>query len=225
MPDVPGPLRISSAGRGDELARQEQASDDSDDQRFRAATIGGEVVVPRGGTGATTGGGGVGGGGGAGAGGGAGSGGAGASTGPGGAAPSTLSAFGCTVAEQIPLDPISSMLLTGTAPDDYLRARPYGGDTNAYLGVAGGAGASVSAGGSVGLSRAFPLWSTNLSQAAMDAVRLLFGLFKLGLDVATVSPVSFVRDAIGIAPAVENTVVPMLLGPLTSIEIPMPEDA
>jgi outer membrane protein OmpA-like peptidoglycan-associated protein len=229
MPDVPGPLRISSAGRGDELARQEQASDDSDDQRFRAATIGGEVVVPRAGAGAITGGGGggvgAGGGVGGGIGNGAGVGGAGATTGPGGTPPSTLSAFGCEVANQIPLDPVSSMLLTGTAPDDYLRARPYGWDTNAYLGVAGGAGASVSAGGSVGLSRAFPLWSTKLSPAAMDAVRLLFGLFKLGLDVATVSPVSFVRDAIGIAPAVENTVVPMLLGPLTSIEIPMPENA
>lgn len=106
------------------------------------------------------------------------------------------------------------------APDEYLRSRPYGWDTTMYAGVAGGAGISASVGIEIGLSRSFELWTSDpLPPAAMTAIRLMFGLFKLGLDVVTFSPVSFVRDAISIAPAVEQVATEMLLSPITAIEI------
>lgn len=201
------PVNITASGRGTELATREGAGADSDDQRYRAATISGEVVSTRptagsgpGPTGAAPAGG--------------------PPTRPGAATPSTLAIVGCRAAKEIPLPP-------GVGPqgslDAYLRARPYGWDTALYGGVAVGAGASVGAGTSVGLSRSIPLWKTQLSKPVMTVVRLLFGLFKLALDVVTASPVSFIRDAIAVAPAVESAVLPLILGPLSSIEIPMPD--
>lgn len=197
MPDVPGPLQLSSAGRGDELARNQGAGPDSDDQGFRIATISGEVISTRPGTGSlTTGGGGH--------------------TPTGGAGPvgtgasrtsSVAQSLGCRAAGPMPID-------------DSLRSRPYGWDTTMGVSVGVGAGAEASASMSVGLSRTFTLWkSPELSGPFMSAVRLLFGLFKLGLDVVTASPVSFVRDAISIAPAVEEISIEMLMAPITALEI------
>jgi hypothetical protein len=107
-------------------------------------------------------------------------------------------------------------------PAEYLQSRTYGWDTSNYLGVAGGAGASGGVGASVGLSRTWELWHTTLSRDVMTGIRLFIVGAKMALNVGTLSPVSFIRDAMGIVPLVQETATARLLAPLLNIEIPFP---
>ena len=214
--EADAPRQLTATGRGTQLAQQAGVGPDTDDQRFRSASISGAVttVRPAAVTGGGSGAGGAGGGGGGG----------------GGANPQQAAAaqsLGCQVAAQIPLPPGfgEKGIGGGGSLDQWLRARPYGWDTGIYAGAAGGAKAQVALTANIGLSRAFPIKHWNLSAAEMRAVRLLFGLVKLTLDLATASPVSFVRDAIAVAPAVEGIVTDMIANPITNIDIPMPSIA
>ena len=143
---------------------------------------------------------------------------------PGAATPGILARTGCFVANQIPLMPWQDPTFLAN-PAAYAAARPYGWDTTAFAGVGVGAGGGVEAEIGASLSRAFPLVpdpGIQLTAQTMRVVRLLFGLFKMGLDVATGSPISFIRDALGIVPAIRDGVLDVFLGPLSSIDISLP---
>jgi hypothetical protein len=136
-----------------------------------------------------------------------------------------LAGVGCFVANQIPIMPWQDPAFFQD-PAKWAAARPYGWDTTAFAGVGVGAGAGASLDVGASLSRAFPLVpdpGIKLQPATMRAVRLLFGLFKMALDVATASPISFIRDAMGIVPVIGDTVVEMFLAPMSAIDISLPD--
>jgi len=93
------------------------------------------------------------------------------------------------------------------------------------LGVGAGVGADASAG--VGNSFSIPLTAFRLPGYVMGGIRLLFGAYKLLLDVTTGSPFGFLRDAMGILGPAADAAAEAILGervlePLVNETIPLP---
>jgi hypothetical protein len=84
-------------------------------------------------------------------------------------------------------------------PNPFQAKQASGWDTT--FGVTGYGGAEAKAGvyGGAGVSYSLPLGKTHMDAETMQAIRLNVGFLKLVADVASMSPLGFVRDALGLA--------------------------
>jgi hypothetical protein len=84
-------------------------------------------------------------------------------------------------------------------PNPFQAKQAWGWDTT--FGVTGYGGAEAKAGvyGGAGVSYSLPLGKTHMDAETMQAIRLNVGFLKLVADIASMSPLGFVRDALGLA--------------------------
>jgi len=84
-------------------------------------------------------------------------------------------------------------------PNPFQAKQAWGWDTT--VGVTGYAGAGAKAGvyGGAGVSYSIPLGKTHFDADTMRAIRLNVGFLKLVADIASMSPLGFIRDALGLA--------------------------
>jgi uncharacterized protein YbjQ (UPF0145 family) len=101
-----------------------------------------------------------------------------------------------TPAQPVPTQPT----IPGVSlPNPFQAKQAWGWDTT--VGVTGYAGAEAKAGvyGGVGVSYSIPLGKTHFDAETMRAIRLNVGFLKLVADIASLSPLGFIRDALGLA--------------------------
>ena len=76
----------------------------------------------------------------------------------------------------------------------------------------------------LGVSYSFPLGKTHLDADTMRAIRITVGFLKLTADVASISPLGFIRDALSLA-AINNEragVAQEMTSSITNWTIPLP---
>ncbi len=109
-------------------------------------------------------------------------------------------------------------------PNPFQRRQAWGWDTT--VGVAGYAGAEAKAGvyGGIGVSYSFPIGKTHLDADTMRAIRITVGILKLAADAMTLSPLGFIRDALGLAAMAgeHDSVAQEMTNAVTDWAIPMP---
>ena len=112
----------------------------------------------------------------------------------------------------------------GSLPDPLKARQTTGWDTTAS--VSGVVGAEAQAGlyGGLGLSYSIPLGKTHLDPATMHTIRILTGFMKLLGDVETLSPLGFIRDALGLSAAFpeRDAVIERMTSVVTDWTIPLP---
>ena len=93
--------------------------------------------------------------------------------------------------------------------------------------MVGGAEAQVGVYGGVGASYSFPLGKTHMDPATMHTIRIVTGFMKLVGDVETLSPLGFIRDALGLSAAFpeRDAVIGRMTSAVTDWTIPLPPGA
>jgi hypothetical protein len=84
-------------------------------------------------------------------------------------------------------------------PNPFQAKQAWGWDTTVGATGYGGVGAKAGVYGGAGISYSLPLGKTNFDADTMRAIRLNVGFLKLVADIASLSPLGFIRDALGLA--------------------------
>jgi hypothetical protein len=115
----------------------------------------------------------------------------------------------------------------GSRPNPFQARQTTGWDTTASVSVVGGAEAQVGGYLGLGASYSFPLGKTHLDPATMHTIRILTGFMKLLGDVETLSPLGFIRDALGLSAAFpeRDSVIAQMTSAVTDWTIPLPPGA
>ncbi len=112
-------------------------------------------------------------------------------------------------------------------PNPFQAKQAWGWDTT--VGVTGYAGAGAKAGvyGGAGISYSIPLGKTHFDADTMRAIRLNVGFLKLVADIASMSPLGFIRDALGLAAmsSEARSVETEIINAITSWAIDLPPGA
>jgi hypothetical protein len=112
-------------------------------------------------------------------------------------------------------------------PNPFQAKQAWGWDTT--VGLTGYAGAEAKAGlyAGAGISYSLPLGKTHLEPETMRAIRLNVGFLKLAADVASLSPLGFIRDALGLAAmsSEARSVETEIIGAINSWVVQLPPGA
>ncbi len=87
----------------------------------------------------------------------------------------------------------------GAIPFPLQSKQAWGWDTTVGLAGYGGEGAKAGFYGGMGVSYSLPIGKARLTPDTMKAIRITLGFMKLAGDVMTISPLGFIRDALGLA--------------------------
>ncbi len=112
----------------------------------------------------------------------------------------------------------------GSLPNPFQARQTTGWDTTASASFVVGAEAQVGGYLGLGASYSFPLGKTHLDPATMHTIRILTGFMKLVGDVETLSPLGFIRDALGLSAAFpeRDAVIERMTSVITDWTIPLP---
>ena len=115
----------------------------------------------------------------------------------------------------------------GSLPDPIQARQTTGWDTTASVSGVVGAEAQVGLFGGLGFSYSIPLGKTHLDPATMHTIRIITGFMKLIGDVETLSPLGFIRDALGLSAAFpeRDSVIAQMTSAVTDWTIPLPPGA
>jgi hypothetical protein len=98
----------------------------------------------------------------------------------------------------------------------------WGWDTTASGSALAGAEGAAGVYGGVGVSYSFPIGKTHLQPDTMQAIRSAVGVWKMLGDLITVSPLGFIRDAMGFYTPVAQTAQGEIGSAATSFSMPTP---
>src|SRR5487761_2661741 len=115
----------------------------------------------------------------------------------------------------------------GSLPDPIQARQTTGWDTTASVSGVVGAEAQVGLYGGLGFSYSIPLGKAHLDPATMHTIRIITGFMKLIGDVETLSPLGFIRDALGLSAAFpeRDSVIAQMTSAVTDWTIPLPPGA
>ncbi len=115
----------------------------------------------------------------------------------------------------------------GSMPNPLQARQTTGWDTTASATFVGGAEAQVGAYGGVGVSYSIPLGKAHMDPETMHMIRIVTGFMKLIGDVETLSPLGFIRDALGLSAAFSERdgVIGEMASAVTDWAIPLPPGA
>ena len=115
----------------------------------------------------------------------------------------------------------------GSGPNPFQARQTTGWDTTASAMVTGGAEAQVGLYGGIGASYSVPLGKAHMDPETMRMIRILTGVMKLIADVETLSPLGFIRDALGLSAAFpeRDAVISEMTSAVTDWAIPLPPGA
>ena len=109
-------------------------------------------------------------------------------------------------------------------PNPFQARQTTGWDTTVSVSGVAGAEGKLGVYGGAGVSYSFPLGKTHLDADTMRAIRITVGFLKLTADVASISPLGFIRDALSLA-AINNEragVAQEMTSSITNWTIPLP---